>query len=115
MGMFYQSSQLNAASIMRKGCKSPEGNPCPPGAKKPEICDISWNRFQRAIVNYSITITVQDDDHQYTPERIQDGDVMLNSFAKDWARWSSAERFAARLIGLVGIFSIAGELITHMV
>jgi hypothetical protein len=46
---------------------------------------------------------------------MQDGVAMLNSFAKDWARWSPAERFTARLVGLIGVFSVAGELFIHMV
>jgi hypothetical protein len=44
-----------------------------------------------------------------------DGVAMMNSFAKDWARWSSAERLTVKLVGFVGLFGIASEALLHVV
>ena len=45
----------------------------------------------------------------------QDGVAMLNSFAKDWARWSNAERLTVKLVGIMGLFGIASQAFLQVV
>jgi hypothetical protein len=40
--------------------------------------------------------------------------MMLNSFAKDWARWSPAERLVARLFIGGAFASACGQLLLHL-
>ncbi len=39
---------------------------------------------------------------------------MLNSFAKDWKRWSTTERVAAELVGVAWIGGLVGQVLLYI-
>ncbi|WP_256445682.1 hypothetical protein [Skermanella sp. TT6] len=40
---------------------------------------------------------------------------MWNSFSKDWARWSPAERFVARIVFLAATVGAASQAVIHVI
>jgi hypothetical protein len=84
-------------------------------AKKPHFCDIASEQSATGNVNQSITTTVQSVGHQQISHSSKYGVAMWNSFSKDWARWSSAERFTARFVFLICTVSVASQAVLHIV